>query len=77
MSRQSVITQKKKRRGPAPTGKGTLVGVRVQDDLLDAIDRFAASQFEPLTRPDAFRLLAEMALDSFAASAPPVKAKRK
>lgn len=35
----TVITQK--RRGPAPTGKGVLVGVRLQPDLLDALDRAA------------------------------------
>jgi hypothetical protein len=75
---QTVIPKKKQgKRGPAPTGHGHPIMVRVHEDLLASIDNFAASQFEPLSRPEAVRLLAEMALDSFAASAPPVKAKRK
>jgi hypothetical protein len=40
MVRQTVIT--KKRRGPAPTGKGTLVGVRLQPAQLEALDAWIA-----------------------------------
>jgi hypothetical protein len=42
MFRQTVIT--KKRRGPAPTGKGTLVGVRLQPAQLEALDAWIAKQ---------------------------------
>jgi hypothetical protein len=42
MVRQTVIT--KKRRGPAPTGKGTLVGVRLQPAQLEALDAWIAKQ---------------------------------
>lgn len=53
MARQSVITQK--RRGPAPTGKGTLVGVRLQPDLLSVLDRFICEQQPHMSRPEALR----------------------
>src|SRR5260370_12022471 len=60
MKRQTVIT--KKRRGPAPTGKGTLVGVRLQPDLLSAIDAWITKQNAPLTRPEAIRALLDAIL---------------
>jgi len=48
----------RKRRGPPPTGKGTLLGVRVQPDLLADLDAWIAEQPEPRpTRPDAMRRL--------------------
>ena len=49
----------KKRRGPAPSGKGTLVGVRLQPPLLAALDKFIADSpaDNSLTRPEAVRLL--------------------
>jgi hypothetical protein len=53
MKHQTLITQK--RRGPAPTGKGTLIGVRLQPDQLAAIDAWIAKQDEPPTRPEAIR----------------------
>lgn len=43
-----------KRRGPKPTGKGTLVGVRLQPDILAALDDFAASE-KDRSRPEAVR----------------------
>ncbi|AZO77480.1 MULTISPECIES: hypothetical protein [unclassified Bosea (in: a-proteobacteria)] len=49
-----MLTQKK-RRGPAPTGKGTLVGVRLQPELLTALDRFIAEQKPDMSRPEALR----------------------
>jgi hypothetical protein len=61
MKRQSVITQKKKRRGP-PTGKGELVGVRVQPPLLAALDRWITQQTDGPSRPEAIRRLLEQAL---------------
>jgi hypothetical protein len=57
MKRQTVIT--KKRRGPAPTGKGTLIGVRLQPSLLKALDKWSDGD---LTRPEAIRQLIEHAL---------------
>jgi hypothetical protein len=55
MTSQTVITQKKKR-GPKPTGKGTLVGVRVLPNLLSALDTWIAAQPDPKpTRPEAIR----------------------
>ena len=60
MARQTVIT--KKRRGPAPTGKGTLVGVRLQPDRLSAIDAWIAEQNAPMTRPGAIRAMLDAVL---------------
>jgi len=56
MTQDTLITRK--RRGPPPTGKGTLLGVRVQPDLLADLDAWIAEQPEPRpTRPDAMRRL--------------------
>ena len=55
MSSQTVITQKKKR-GPAPTGKGELIGVRIHEPMLGAVDAWISEQPEPKpTRPEAIR----------------------
>jgi hypothetical protein len=62
MARQTVITQKK--RGPPATGKGTLVGVRLQPDDLAAVDEWAAEQDGQPTRPEAIRTLLRQALKS-------------
>ncbi|BCH25687.1 ribbon-helix-helix domain-containing protein [Mesorhizobium sp. L-8-3] len=48
------IPPRRKRRGPAPTGKGVLVGVRLQPELLSALDRFAHNG--NLSRPEALRI---------------------
>jgi hypothetical protein len=47
----------KRRRGPLPTGKGTLVGVRLQPADLKALDRWIKRQGRQQTRPDAIRHL--------------------
>src|SRR5260370_37688083 len=60
MKRQTVIT--KKRRGPAPTGKGTLIGVRLQPSHLRALDAWIAQQHVPLTLPEAIRAMMETIL---------------
>ena len=56
----TVIT--KKRRGPAPTGKGTLVGVRLQPSQLDALDGWIAKQGASMTRPEAIRVVLNLVL---------------
>lgn len=58
MKRQTVIT--KKRRGPAPTGKGTLIGVRLQPGQLKSLDDWIAEHDAKLTRPDALRAMLSM-----------------
>jgi hypothetical protein len=60
MRGQTVLSRKK--RGPAPTGKGTLIGVRLQPPQLSAIDAWAASQEPQPSRPEAIRALVEAML---------------
>lgn len=60
MARQTVIT--KKRRGPAPTGIGTLIGVRLQPDALARLDAWAATQDGQPSRPEAIRRLVDAKL---------------
>ena len=62
MRRQTVLTQKRKKRGPPATGKGTLIGVRLQPNLLAALDKWAAAHNDGLGRPEAIRRLLEVAL---------------
>lgn len=55
---QTVLT--KKRRGPAPTGKGELIGVRLQPNPLAALDGYIAQQPDPKpTRPEMIRKILE------------------
>ncbi len=49
---------------------GTLVGVRLQDDELKAIDSWARKQEPPVTRPYAIRCLVELGLSVKTKSAP-------
>jgi len=52
----SVLSQKvKKKRGPPATGKGTLVGVRLQAPELALLDDWIAGQEIPPSRPEAIR----------------------
>jgi hypothetical protein len=51
--KQSVLAKKK--RGPAPTGKGVQVVVRMQPGQLAALDNWIAKQDKPYTRPEAVR----------------------
>ena len=60
MAKQSVITQK--RRGPKPTGKGLLLGVRLHPPFLKALDAWIAKNDPGLTRPEAIRRLVSQAL---------------
>jgi len=61
MKRQTVIT--KKRRGPAPTGKGILVGVRLQPDDLSRLDEWIVRQPGPMTRPEALRAMLDLVIE--------------
>lgn len=45
MPKQETLQPRK--RGPAPTGKGSPIQVRVQPDLLADLDAWIASQDEP------------------------------
>lgn len=58
-------TLQPRKRGPAPTGKGTPIQVRVQPDLMAGVDAFIEERRaygEDLTRPEALRTLAAEAL---------------
>jgi hypothetical protein len=56
-----MITKKKSRRGRPATDKGTLIGVRLQPAPRAQVDRWAASQREKPSRPEAIRRLLELA----------------
>jgi hypothetical protein len=60
MKRQTVLSRK---RGPPATGKGLLIGVRLQPDNLSALDGWITGQPDPKpTRPEAIRRLFELGL---------------
>jgi hypothetical protein len=61
MARRSVTGRKKKRAAPA-TGKGTPIGLRLAPATLARVDRWAASQQDDPSRPEAIRRLVELAL---------------
>lgn len=56
------------RRGPAPSGKGLLIGVRLQPDLVEAIDAWIKLVEVPMSRPEAVRRLLGACLLKRAAS---------
>jgi hypothetical protein len=58
---------KRKRGRPVTTGRGTLVGVRLQPEQLTSLDVWINKQKAPFTRPEAIRAILAAAL--------PVKAK--
>jgi hypothetical protein len=52
----SMLSQKvTKKRGPPATGKGTLIGVRLQPPELALLDDWIAEQEIPPSRPEAIR----------------------
>ena len=53
---------KTKKRGPLPTSKGTLVGVRLQPGDLRALDRWMRRNGKHQTRPKAIRELVSTGL---------------
>ena len=60
MTKQETLITKK--RGPKPTGVGTLIGVRLQPDQLAEIDAWATAQEDSPSRPEAIRRLVSGAL---------------
>ena len=62
MGKSTTVLTEKKRRGPKPTGKGTLIGVRFLDDPLSKLDEWISKQDEEMTRPEAIRRLVEIGL---------------
>jgi hypothetical protein len=54
----------KKKRGPAPTGVGTSLNVRLQPEQLAALDAWIARQLDDPSRPEAVRKLLAVALGS-------------
>jgi hypothetical protein len=60
-SQDTVITRK--RRGPAPTGKGVLIGVRLQPDQLAALDAWIDRRDPKPSRPEAIRILLQKVSD--------------
>jgi hypothetical protein len=64
MAGKTAIAQKR-RRGPVPTGKGVMLGVRVQPPQLSALDAWIAAQPDPKpTRPAAIRRLIDAGLEA-------------
>jgi hypothetical protein len=60
---KSISVNANKRGRPVTTGTGTVVGVRLLEQPLAAIDAWIAKQKEPeLTRPEAIRRLVEIGL---------------
>ena len=59
-----VISVKKKR-GPAPTGQGKVVGVRIHDDLMKLLDEWIAEQpGQKSSKSEAIRAILRERLDS-------------
>jgi hypothetical protein len=52
----------KKRRGRPATGRGTLIGVRLQPSQLKELDAWIDKQDASLTRPEAIRAMMETIL---------------
>ena len=60
MTKQTVLA--KKRRGPAPTGIGEQIVVRMQPKPLAALEAWMAKQPDNPTRAEAIRRLVELGL---------------
>ena len=54
--------QPKRKRGPPATGKGLLVGVRLQPPQLKMLDAWIESQSKKMSRPEAVRKILADAL---------------
>jgi len=62
MAKAIRVIAKKRRGRPVTTGMGTLIGVRLLDEPLAALDAWIAEQGEDLSRPEAIRRLIEIGL---------------
>lgn len=64
MAKSITVNANRKKRGrPVTTGTGTIVGVRMLDSPLAAVDAWIEKQKEPdLSRPEAIRRLVEIGL---------------
>lgn len=61
MAKKTVLSKKK--RGPPATGKGTLIGVRLQPDRITALDAWISAQSDHRpSRPEAIRCLVDLGL---------------
>ena len=60
MAKQETLITKK--RGPKPTGIGTLVGVRLRPNELEAVDHWRDNALGQPGRPEAIRRLIKKAL---------------
>lgn len=61
--KKSISVNANKRGRPVTTGTGTVIGVRMLDEPLAAIDAWIANQQDPeLSRPEAIRRLVELGL---------------
>jgi hypothetical protein len=52
-----MMLPQKRKPGPRPTGKGKLIGLRLQPAPLSALDAFVADQREPISRLEAIRVI--------------------
>jgi hypothetical protein len=55
MITKKMATKKGKKRGPPPTGKGTLIGVRLHPHELTELDAWRDEQADTPGRPEALR----------------------
>jgi hypothetical protein len=56
------------KRGPAPSDKGLLIGVRLQPNLVEAVDAWINVAEVPMSRPEAVRRILGASLLKRAAS---------
>lgn len=60
--KSASFSDNRKRVGRPSTGVGTLIGVRLSDHQLEALDRWREEQEGNLTRPEAIRQLVSRGL---------------
>jgi hypothetical protein len=59
-----MLSKSRKKPGPPATGKGTLIGLRLQPPDLAAVDEWASKQEDEPSRPEAIRRLLTQALSA-------------
>lgn len=74
--RDQEKTITKNKRGRPATGLGTLIGVRLQPDMLDWLDAKRAALDPELTRPQMMRRVLEEVMKSEAPIEPPAPKKK-